>query len=168
VDLRVPLISMMVSSLAACAAAPARAPAPASAGMVSIPLALGQISSGGEPLARVMPAYPASLRESCPARQEVEVRVSVDASGAVSDVRGIAVDAFPPPWNTFYAAVHPAVLQWRFEPLRIGHWAADAQGNTHVVDEQRHPFMRIYRFEFDCRARVTRVSVAPEGRVLAH
>jgi hypothetical protein len=157
---------MMVLCLVACAAAPARAPtALKGSGVVSVPLHLGETSSGGELLGHAMPVYPASMLKTCPALQEVEVLVSVDVAGTVSDVRGVAVDAFAPLWDTFYAAVRPAVLRWRFQPLRVGRWAADAEGNAHAVDDGVGPFKRIYLFRFACHAGRADVSFEPEGRV---
>lgn len=130
--------------------------------MTSVPLPLGKTHTGGEPLYRVMPAYPPTQRAACPALEQVEVAVRVDATGKVQDVIGGVVDMVLPPWNTFFAAVRPAVMQWRFEPLRVDHWAADANGNAHAVDSEAHRFEIRYLFDFTCRAGQTNVAVRTE------
>lgn len=164
VNARLPFASLMALCLAACAAAPARAPKAKGAGTISVPLPLGQTSNGGEPLNRVMPLYPPTMVKACPAQQEIDVVVYVDADGTVSDVIGAVIDMALPPWETFFAAVRPAVRQWRFEPLRVEHWAADAAGNTHAVDGKAHRFARRYTFDFTCKGGATHVAVRAEGR----
>lgn len=158
-----PLASLIALCLAACVSTPSRNPPQvAPGGMRSVPLPLGATYSGGEPLRRVMPIYPPAMLASCPALQEVEVVVQVDAAGRVGAAYGYAIDAFPPPWETFFAVVRPAVMQWRFEPLRVAHWAADAEGNAHAVDGKARPFSRMYRFRFTCHAGETGVSAEAE------
>jgi len=39
-------------------------------------------------------------------------------------------------------------LQWSFEPLHIGHWIADADGGSHLVDDEAQPFSLVYAFNF--------------------
>lgn len=164
VDARLPFASLLMSCLAACAAAPARMPVAKGAGTVSVPLPLGQTSAGGEPLSRVMPAYPPTMVRACPAQQEIDVVAYVNADGTVSDVIGAVIDMALPPWETFFAVVRPALLQWRFEPLRVEHWAADAAGNTHAVDGKARRFARQYAFDFTCRDGITHVAVRAWGR----
>lgn len=132
--------------------------------MVSVPPPLGETSSGGEPLSRVMPLYPAAMRSACPALEEIDVAVYVDSDGKVSDVLGVVIDMALPPWDTFFAAVRPAVLQWRFEPLLVAHWAADAAGNAHAVDGKAYRFTREYSFRFACHDGRTSVSGETLGR----
>ncbi|BFI94691.1 MAG: hypothetical protein RSP_02010 [Rhodanobacter sp.] len=161
---RQPLVSLLALCLAACASTPAGKPANGeSSGTVSVPLALGETSSGGEPLDWKMPSYPAAMRQACPALEAIDVSVRVDAAGRVSDVIGIVVDMALPPWDAYFAAVRPAVMQWRFWPLRVDHWAADAAGTTHAVDGSARPFEREYAFDFVCRAGKTSVSVRARG-----
>ena len=62
---------------------------------------------------------------------------------------------------SFYAAARAAVLQWEFNPLRINHWAADADGNTHAVDSKTKPFSLSYAFRFECHAGKATVMSAP-------
>ena len=164
VNTRLPFASLMALCLAACAAAPARAPTAKSADMVEVPLPLGETYNGGEPLSRVMPIYPATMVKACPAQQEIDAVVYVDANGTVSNVIGAVIDMALPPWETFFAAVRPAMLQWRFEPLRVERWVADAAGNTHAVDSKAHRFARRYTFDFTCKGGVTHVAVRAEGR----
>lgn len=53
-----------------------------------------------------------------------------------------------------------AALQWRFSPLQISHWAADADGNSQVVDSETKPFSQAYVFRFACHAGKAMVSSA--------
>jgi len=57
--------------------------------------------------------------------------------------------------------VRAAVMQWQFAPLRIAHWAADADGNTHEVDSTSKPFSLLYAFRFECHAGKATVTSAP-------
>jgi len=150
--------------LAACATAPhTQLPTPSATGeaswrevstpgMVRYPLALGEMSSGATPVQRVAPIYPTDQLTTCPPPQEVQALLIVDKAGKVSDVRGIVVDDWSatPSWQQFFAAVRTAALQWRFAPLQIEHWAADADGNSHVVDSETKPFSLGYVFRFEC------------------
>ena len=126
-------------------------------------LALGDVSVGGTPVQRVTPVYPASQLAACSPMQEVDARLTVDGAGVVSDVRGIVADEAPPHWQQFYAAVRAAALQWRFTPLQIEHWAADANGNTHDVDSETRPFSLVYAFRFQCHAGQAAVAMEPFG-----
>ncbi|OOG49626.1 hypothetical protein [Rhodanobacter sp. C01] len=160
--------------LTGCASSPRITPSPprgdGSWGMVPpgtarYHLALGDVSTGATPVQRVMPVYPASQLATCLRRQEVQAQLSVDKAGMVSDVRRIVIDAAPPRWQQFFAAVRVAALQWRFTPLQIEHWAADADGNTHEVDSDTEPFRRIYVFHFECHAGQPSVSAEALGAV---
>ena len=44
------------------------------------------------------------------------------------------------------------MLGWRFEPLLISRWAADADDRTHTVDTASQPFSLPYEFRFACHA----------------
>ncbi|WP_460878117.1 hypothetical protein [Rhodanobacter koreensis] len=161
--------------LTGCASSPRIAPPPprgdASWRMVPPPgttryhLALGDVSTGATLFQRVMPVYPASQLAACLPPQEVQARLIVDKAGMVSDVRGIVIDAAPPRWQQFFAAVRVAALQWRFTPLQIEHWAADADGNTHEVDSEAQPFSLDYVFRFECHAGQPSVSTEAFGAV---
>ena len=119
---------------------------------VRYPLAMGEVSSGGTPTQRVAPVYPGDQLAACPPPQEVQALLIVDKAGKVSDVRGIVVDDWSatPSWQRFFAAVRTAALQWRFAPLQVEHWAADANGNSHMVDSETKPFRLGYVFHFEC------------------
>ncbi|WP_426661691.1 hypothetical protein [Rhodanobacter aciditrophus] len=126
-------------------------------------LALGDTATGATPFRRVLPAYPPEQLAACPPLREVRVQVIVDATGKVGDVRALSTPETPasPRWQPYYDAVRTAMLQWRFDPLRISHWAADADGNAHEVDSQTKPFSLLYAFRFECRAGKATVSSAP-------
>jgi hypothetical protein len=165
VNARLLLVSVPMLCLAACAAAPGRVSITAQAtGITSVPLPLGETRSGGEPLIPVMPPYPPVQQAAYPAMQEVEVAIRVDATGRVQDVIGIEVDMELPPWEIFFAAVRTSVLQWRFEPLRVDHWAGDAAGNAHAVDSKTRRFEQRYRFDFACHGGKTSVTGEAEGQ----
>lgn len=134
--------------------------------MAHYQLAIGDTATGATPFQRVTPVYPPDQLSACPPVQEIQVQVIVDETGKVSDVRGVLVDDMSsmPPWQAFFDAVRAAVLQWRFNPLRINHWAADADGNTHEVDSTTKPFSLMYAFRFECHAGKTTVSSSPERR----
>ena len=163
----------MLLVLTGCASSPRIAPPPprgdASWRMVVPPgtvryhLALGDVSTGATPFQRVTPIYPASQLAACLPPQDVQAQLIVGKTGTVSDVRGIAVDEAAPRWQQFFAAVRVAALQWRFTPLQIAHWAADANGNTHEVDSEARPFSLIYVFRFECHAGQPSVSTEASG-----
>ena len=132
-------------------------------GMVRYQLAVGEVSSGAAPIRRVTPIYPASQLAACPPVQEVQALLIVDQAGKISEVRvadEAQVDANRRP---FIAAVRVAALQWQFSPLQIDHWAADADGNSHVVDEETKPFSLGYEFRFACHAGQPSVSAEASG-----
>lgn len=165
----------MLLVLAGCASSPRIAPpargdaswpVPPPPGTTRYHLALGDVSMGATPVKQVAPVYPASQIAACSPLREVNARLTVDGTGMVSDVRGIVVDEALPPWGQFFAAVRAATLQWRFTPLQIEHWAADANGDTHLVDSETRPFSVVYVFRFACHA--GQVSVAMESSEAAH
>lgn len=136
-------------SPAAPAGAAGRAAVPA--GMRRYPLALGAVSSGGTPLRRVAPVYPPPLLERCPPPQEVSARLRVDTAGKVIGVQLATAAPADADRRALVAAVREAALQWRFTPLEVSHWAADAEGNSHGVDSATTPFSVTYVFRFECR-----------------
>ena len=115
-------------------------------------LPMGDVSSGGNVIERPLPVYPKSMLASCPARFDVHVRMVVNRDGRVENVIGVVLDATPPHWNFYFPPVQAAAMQWRFSPLRVTHWAADVDGNSHVVDSANKPFKRFYTFQFACHA----------------
>lgn len=123
-------------------------------------LALGDVSSGGTPFQRVTPIYPANLLTVCPPPQDVPALLIVDGQGAVGEVRVADEALADPAHRAFIVAVRAAALQWRFNPLLISHWAADADGNSHVVDSETKPFSLDYVFRFECHAGKSTVSTA--------
>ena len=123
-------------------------------------LALGEVSSGGTPFRRVAPAYPPNLLASCPPPQEVPARLIVGANGTVGEVRVTGEAQADASRRAFIAAVRVAALQWQFNPLQVNRWAADADGNSHVVDSETRPFSLAYVFRFACHAGKPAVSAA--------
>ncbi len=121
-------------------------------GMVRYQLALGEVSSGATPFQRVAPIYPVDQLATCPPPQEVQALLVVDQAGKVSEVRVADEAQADADRRQFNAAVRVAVLQWQFSPLQINHWAADADGNSHVVDSETKPFSLSYVFRFECHA----------------
>lgn len=168
----------LLSILAGCATTPHAAssmPSPtgeaswrpvAAPGMVRYRLAMGQVSSGATPIRRVTPIYPARQLAACPPPQDVQVSLIVDQAGKVSEVRVPDEAQAGASRRPFIAAARAAALQWRFNPLQVSRWAADAEGNSHVVDEETKPFSRGYAFRFECRA--GRPSVSTEASGAAH
>lgn len=129
------------------------APASTPVAMTRYRLPMGDITSGGNSIERDLPAYPPALLASCPASVEVHARIHVDRAGRVAEVQSGFVDVTGQPAHdtAFLQAVRTAALQWRFNPLQVTHWAADAAGNSHVVDQANQPFTRSYVFRFACR-----------------
>ncbi|GGY32110.1 hypothetical protein GCM10008098_26890 [Rhodanobacter panaciterrae] len=163
---------MLLLLLAGCASSPRIAPPsrgdaswrmPPPPGTTRYHLALGAVSMGATLVKPVTPRYPASQLAACSPSQEVDAQLVVDRTGRVSDVRGIVIDEAPPPWQQFFAAVRAAALQWRFTPLQIEHWAADANGDTHQVDSETSPFRQVYVFRFECHAGQPSVAMEPSG-----
>ncbi|MBD8874441.1 hypothetical protein [Rhodanobacter sp. DHB23] len=131
--------------------------------MAHYTLALGDVATGGGTIQRVLPDYPPALLAACPPAVDVQAQVIVDAAGKANDVRRYPAAGGPaaPVPPQFFDAVRTAVMQWRFAPLQISHWAADADGNTHKVDDESKPFSLVYAFRFECRAGKATVSSAP-------
>ncbi|WP_153022916.1 hypothetical protein [Rhodanobacter thiooxydans] len=129
-------------------------------GTVRYPLALGEVSSGATPFRRVAPAYPPDRLASCPPPQEVPALLIVDGQGKVGEVRVTGEPQADAGRQAFIDAVRAAALQWQFSPLTINRWAADADGNSHVVDSETKPFSLAYVFRFECHAGKPTVSAA--------
>lgn len=129
-------------------------------GTVRYQLALGEVSSGGTAIRRVVPIYPAAQLAACPPPQEVPALLIVDQAGRVGEVRVADEAQADADRRAFIAAVRTAALQWQFNPLTIDRWAADADGNSHVVDSETKPFSLDYVFRFECHAGKGMVSSA--------
>lgn len=121
-------------------------------------LALGDVSSGATPIQRVAPIYPVDQLATCPAPQELSALLIVNQAGKVIEVRVADEAQADATRRQFIAAARVAAMQWQFSPLQINHWAADADGNTHVVDSQTQPFSLTYVFRFACHAGKAAVS----------
>jgi hypothetical protein len=126
-------------------------------------LAMGEVSSGGTPFQRVAPVYPIDQLASCPPPQEVSALLIVDKAGKVAEVHVAGEAAANGPRRAFVAAARAAALQWRFNPLQIDRWAADANGNSHVVDSVTEPFSLAYVFRFQCTAGRAEISTRRDG-----
>ena len=98
---------------------------------------------------------------SCPAHVELRALLIVGKDGIVDEVR---IDHSPVAAPAFFAAVRAAAMRWRFEPLLISHWAADANEETHSVDAEAKPFSLPYAFRFACHAGKVEVSSASTPR----
>lgn len=121
-------------------------------GTVHYQLALGEVSSGGTALVRVTPTYPAGELAACPPVVEVIAKLIVDTRGRVAEVRPEIVQAALADRSPFLEATRAAAMQWRFDPLQINRWSADANGESHVVDSRTEPFSLDYVFRFSCHA----------------
>ena len=95
---------------------------------------------------------------ACPPRVELPARVIVGLDGHVGEVRMQQ----PPARRPFADAVRQAVQDWRYTPLTITRWAADASGTSHPVDTQIKPFSLDYVFTFRCEHGHTSVSSGPD------
>ncbi len=146
--------------LGGCATTPP-AGAPASAGATSwrmadtpdtehYALAMGEVAFGATPLRRVAPIYPPSLLQQCPPPLEQRALLIVGVDGTVREVRVEDEATADPTRRSLIAAVRAAARQWTFSPLLKERWAADAEGNSHVVDTATLPFSRSYVFRFQC------------------
>ncbi|MFC4763287.1 hypothetical protein [Dyella koreensis] len=129
-------------------------------------LAMGDVSSGAVPFHRVAPVYPPSLLASCPSPVEVQALLVVNQEGKVDDVRVVDEVTADAERHLYIDAVRVAARQWDFSPLQITHWAADANGESHVVDSKSRPFSLTYAFRFEChagRAEVSTSDTPPAG-----
>ncbi|PWK92362.1 hypothetical protein [Fulvimonas soli] len=155
-----PLAAALLAGCAGVARPPAAPPPEGSASyrvapdaaMAHYQLALGQVSSGAAPFRRVAPVYPPEQWAACPPPVEVPALLIVDEAGKVGEVRVAGEAQADPARRAFIAATRAAALQWEFQPLRIERWAADANGDSHVVDSDTRPFSLAYVFRFECRA----------------
>lgn len=129
--------------------------------MAHYQLALGSISSGAAPIDHPAPMYPGAMLAGCPAQIRLKTLLIVGATGKVEEAR---FEDVPPDEAAFVEAVRAAVLGWRFEPLVIRRWAADAKGNTHTVETEAKPFSLRYEFGFACRAGRAQVSSLPTNQ----
>lgn len=109
-------------------------------------LALGQVAMGATLEAHEPPAYPPAMLTACPPLVELPARVIVGTQGSVDEVRMSPPTAQQP----FADAVRQAVRGWRYTPLTITRWAADADGTSHPVDTEAKPFSLDYVFTFRC------------------
>lgn len=79
----------------------------------------------------VMPVYPPKALAARAGAATIGVHVTVDASGAVVDIRPslLAVSVTPPKFaDDFRKAVEVAVRQWRFKPARVLHLETATEG----------------------------------------
>ncbi|WP_198670274.1 hypothetical protein [Dyella sp. C9] len=165
--------------LAACASNPSAAPTSPRTGadtsyhaadqgdVAHYELALGQVSSGAVAQDRPPPVYPPSLLDLRLPSREVSARLFVDTQGKVSEVRIEGEAQADAQQRLFDAAVRAAALQWTFAPLTVSQWAADANGNSHVVSSEARPFSvdLVFRFAWKDGRPVTGVDAAvPTGR----
>jgi hypothetical protein len=127
-------------------------------GLAHYKLAMGQAAMGATLEAHDPPAYPDAMLTLCPPRVELPARVIVGTQGSVDEVRMNAPAAQQP----FAQAVRQAVRGWRYTPLTITRWAADADGNSHPVDTEAKPFSLDYVFTFRCEHGHASVSAGPE------
>ncbi|MEP6899470.1 MAG: hypothetical protein ABI870_13155 [Rhodanobacter sp.] len=149
--------------IAGCATSPHMSMAPSATGDASwrmkespgtkhYELAMGDVASGANVIERVTPVYPTDQLASCPPPREVEALLIVDKAGKVGEVRVTDEAQADMQRRAFMTAVRAAALQWTFNPLEVEHWAADADGNSHVVDSRTQPFSLTYVFRFECHA----------------
>lgn len=127
-------------------------------GIAHYQLAMGQVAMGATLEAHQPPTYPDAMLATCPPRIELAARVIVGAQGSVDDVRINPPAAQQP----FASAVRQAVQGWRYTPLTITRWAANADGTSHPVDTEAKPFSLDYVFTFRCEHGHTSVSAGPE------
>ncbi|MGN2246654.1 hypothetical protein ACFWZ3_08180 [Frateuria sp. GZRR35] len=122
-------------------------------------LAIGQIAMGATLDAHEPPAYPAAMLATCPPVIELPARVIVSTQGNVDEVRMNPPAAQQP----FAESVRAAVRRWRYTPLTITRWAADADGTSHPVDTEAKPFSLDYVFTFRCEHGRTSVASGSES-----
>ena len=115
-------------------------------------LAMGEVSSGATTIQRVTPVYPAAQLAACPPVVDVTAQLIVDRAGKVTEVRPGDAASAKADLAPYLDATRTAALRWQFNPLQINHWAADANGESHVVDSRTEPFSLDYLFRFTCRA----------------
>ena len=95
----------------------------------------------------VMPVYPAAALAARAGAATVGVRVTVDAGGAVTEVRPsmLAVTLTPPEFaEAFRDAVEVAVRQWKFAPARVlylerrteGEFTHDWVAHTEMIEAE--------------------------------
>lgn len=129
--------------------------------LVHYHLALGQVAMGATLEAHEPPVYPQTMLTTCPSLVELPARVIVGTQGSVDEVR-----INPPPVQRAFAeAVRRAVQGWRYTPLTITRWAANADGTSHPVDTEAKPFSLDYVFTFRCEHGRTSVSSGPEQAI---
>lgn len=158
--------------LAGCTHIAAKPPAKAGVGsasyrsadnsdLVHYHLALGQVAMGATLDAHEPPGYPQAMLTACPSLVELPVRVIVGTEGSVDEVR------INPPLaqRPFADAVRQAVQGWRYTPLTITRWAANADGTSHPVGTGAKPFSLDYVFTFRCEHGRTSVSSGPEQAI---
>lgn len=131
-------------------------------------LAMGEVSSGAAPDRRVTPVYPAVLLKRCPPPQDVRALLIVSAAGRVDDVRVDDEAAADADRRLYIDAVKAAARQWSFVPLRVERWAADADGESHVVDSQARPFSLAFDFHFECYGGAARVTTGDAPSAPGH
>lgn len=112
-------------------------------------LALGESAIQPTVLAHPAPHYPPALVPLQLPPQDIPAQLAVNGEGRVYNVIVQGEATAGPARKAFIAAVRAAVAQWRFSPLIIQHQAADADGNSHVVDLSRPAFSEFYVFHFE-------------------
>ncbi|AFC84571.1 hypothetical protein [Frateuria aurantia] len=128
-----------------------REQAQAGGGTARYSLALGE--SAIQPVAQIQvaPRYPVMLIPLHLPARDIPAQLAVDGNGHVYNVIVPGEATADPALQAFVAAIRTAVAQWRFSPLIIQHMAADADGNSHVVDQSRPPFSQFYVFHFELK-----------------
>lgn len=97
---------------------------------------------------------------------EVRALLIVSAAGKVDDVR--VEEPADADRRLYIDAVKTAAMQWSFLPLKVERWAADANGESHIVDSETRPFSSSYDFRFECHAGAAHVTTGDAPSATGH
>lgn len=149
---------MLALALSACASQPQTKPANrgdvdfkpvVDMGVPRYTIKRDQAATDVKPLDHTPPIYPAEYVDLGLPPRDVRVKVIVNDTGDITEVRSGDAGVRDPIAMAFFNAVVAAVGNWHYQPLLITDWVEDPDGSTHRVAAKAVPFSIDYIFHFE-------------------
>ena len=118
-----------------------------------------QVATETEPTTHADVGYPPELVSRNLAPRDVRVKVIVDSSGEVAEVRSVDTSVLADPVSMrLFTNIVSTVGEWRYNPLVISDWVEGSDGSMHRAAAKTVPFTMDYVFHFEVVNGVPRVT----------